>query len=152
MATRRTVTVAETIWIGRPPDVVFDYTQNYSHRREWDAGVTSVKVLAEDPRSIRVGIRGIGELTVQYRLDRRPERTSAAFVEVASRWVTGGGGSWEYDPVDGGTRWQQTNTLAVRPGFIGRLIAPFIQRGLQRSMRAAMAEAKRRLESSRAGS
>ena len=53
-------------------------------------------------------------MTVVYRLDRRPERTSAAFVDVESSWISGGGGSWEYEAVDGGTRWQQTNSLELK--------------------------------------
>ena len=47
-------------------------------------------------------VAGLGRMTVVYRLDRRPERTSAAFVDVQSAWITGGGGSWEYEAVDGG--------------------------------------------------
>ena len=143
---RQVVTVSETVWIERDRTTVFDYTQDYARRMEWDRGIERVEVLATDPRTIRVRMAGLGEATVVYRLDRRPERTSAAFVDVASRLVSGGGGSWQYEDTDGGTRWQQTNSLEVRDGWLPRLMTPFIRSGLRRSMRASMAEAKRRLE------
>ena len=143
---RQVVTVTETVWVHREPAAVFDYTQDYTRRTEWDRGVERVEILGTDPRTVRVRMAGLGDATVVYRLDRRPERTSAAFIDVASRWVSGGGGSWQYEDADGGTRWQQTNTLELRDGWLPRLLAPVIRSGLQRSMRRAMAEAKRRLE------
>ena len=85
-------------------------------------------------------------MTVVYKLDRRPERTSAAFVDVESAWVSGGGGSWEYEAADGGTRWQQTNSLELKRPGLALLLAPLLERGLRRSTKRAMAEAKRRLE------
>jgi hypothetical protein len=148
MAGRKLISVTESIWVAQPPEVVFDYTQDYARRRDWDAGVTSAQVLSDEPRAVRVGIRGLGSVTVAYRLFRRPERTSAAFVDVRSSWFGGGGGSWEYQAEAGGTRWQQTNSLELKPGLVSRLAAPVIERSLRTSMRTAMAEAKRRLESS----
>ncbi|HEX5014776.1 MAG TPA: SRPBCC family protein [Candidatus Limnocylindrales bacterium] len=145
-ASRHVVTVTESIWIDRSPEVVFDYTQDYGRRTEWDAGVSSAKLVASDPRTARVRVRNLGAMTVRYRLDRRPERTSAAFSDVDSAWVSGGGGSWQYEPENGGTRWQQTNSLEVKRPWLGWLIGPLLEQGLRRSTRVAMAEAKRRLE------
>ena len=85
-------------------------------------------------------------MTVLYKLDRRPERTSAAFVDVESAWISGGGGSWEYEAVDGGTRWQQTNSLELKRPRLAVLLGPLLERGLRRSTQRAMADAKRRLE------
>jgi hypothetical protein len=85
-------------------------------------------------------------MTVVYKLDRRPERTSAAFVDVDSSWISGGGGSWQYDEDAGGTRWQQTNSLELKRPGLAWLLAPMFERSLRRSMRRSMAEAKRRLE------
>ena len=113
---------------------------------EWDAGISEAAIIADAPRTARVTVPGLGTMSVVYRLDRRPERTSAAFEDVDSRWITGGGGSWQHEPVERGTKWRQTNTLELRPGLLSRLLAPAIRRNLRRSMRSAMAEAKRRLE------
>ncbi|HEX6867813.1 MAG TPA: SRPBCC family protein [Candidatus Limnocylindrales bacterium] len=146
MRTRRIVTVTEAVVVACDPATVFDYTQDYGRRTEWDAGIAEATVIATDPRTVRVRIPGLGTMTVVYRLDRRPERTSAAFEDVDSRWIAGGGGAWQYEPIDGGTRWQQTNSLECRPVWYARVLAPLIERGLRASTRRAMAEAKRRLE------
>jgi hypothetical protein len=143
---RVVVTATEEIWIDREPEAVFDYTQDYSRRMEWDAGISKAAIIADAPRTARVTVPGLGSMSVVYRLDRRPERTSAAFEDVDSRWITGGGGSWQYEPVERGTKWRQVNTLELRPGLLSRLLAPVLRRNLRRSMRRAMAEAKRRLE------
>jgi hypothetical protein len=111
---RRVVSVTEWIWVNRPPEAVFDYTQDYAHRTEWDAGIAEATLVGTEPRAARVRIPRLGSMTVRYQLDRRPERTSATFVDVDSAWITGGGGSWQYEPVDGGTRWQETNSLELK--------------------------------------
>lgn len=148
---RHVVTVTEAIWVNRPPDAVWDYTQDYAHRPEWDAGVAEARTLGAEPRTIWVRIPNLGSMTVVYRLDRRPERTSAAFTDVESGWISGGGGSWEYEAADGGTRWQQTNSLELKHPRLGFLLGPLLERGLRQSTRRAMAEAKRRLEAAEPG-
>jgi Polyketide cyclase / dehydrase and lipid transport len=148
---RHVVTVTESIWVNRPPDAVWDYTQDYGHRAEWDAGVAEATMLADEPRAVRVRIPNLGSMTVVYRLDRRPERTSAAFMDIDSAWVIGGGGSWEYAAADGGTRWQQTNSLELKRPRLAFVLGPLLERGLRQSTRRAMAEAKRRLEAGEAG-
>lgn len=150
-AQRHVVTVTESMWVDRPPQAVWDYTQDYTRRTEWDAGVAGATILGSEPRSVRVKIPNLGAMTVVYRLDRRPERTSAAFTDVDSAWVIGGGGSWEYEAADGGTRWQQTNSLELKHPRLAFLLGPVIERGLRRSMQRAMAEAKRRLEAGAPG-
>jgi len=138
--------VTESIWVACPPEAVWNYTQDFARRTEWDAGIAETKILKQDPRTVRVKVAGLGRMTVVYRLDRRPERTSAAFVDVESAWISGGGGSWEYEAVDGGTRWQQTNSLEFKRPRLAVLLCPLLERGLRRSTQRAMAEAKRRLE------
>jgi Polyketide cyclase / dehydrase and lipid transport len=144
---RRLVSVTESIWVNRPPEAVFDYTQDYARRTEWDQGIAEAAIVGTEPRAARVRVRGLGSMTVEYRLDRRPERTSAASVDVDSAWIVGGGGSWQYEALDGGTRWQQTNSLELDGRWLPRLLAPVMERSLRRSTRRSMAEAKRRLES-----
>jgi hypothetical protein len=146
-AARHVVSVTESIWVNRPPEVVFDYTQDYAHRTEWDAGIAEATLVASEPRSARVRIAGLGSMTVVYRLDRRPERTTAAFTNVDSSWISGGGGAWQYDAENGGTRWQQTNSLELKRPRLTRFLGPMIKRSLRQSTQRSMAEAKRRLES-----
>ena len=146
---RHVVSVTESVYVDRPPEAVFDYTQDYSRRTEWDAGIAEATMVGESPRAARVKVPGVGRMTVVYKLDRRPERTSAAFVDVESAWISGGGGSWQYDPEGTGTRWQQTNSLELKRAGIAWLLAPMFERSLRRSMQRSMTEAKRRLEEER---
>lgn len=142
---RRRITVSERVHVARSPHDVFDYSQDYGRRAEWDPSVTDAQVVCESPRRIRIAVRGLGRFTVSYQLFRRGQRTSAALVDVASPWISGGGGSWRYEPRDGGTDWTQTNTLELkRPWLV--LIAPLMQASLRSTMRRSMAEAKRQLE------
>jgi len=144
---RVTVTVAETVLVHRTPEQVFDYTQDYAKRSDWDTSVTEAEVLSEEPRRVRVNLRGVGQMVLVYQLYRRGDRTSAAFTDIKSRYFTGGGGSWSYVARDGGTEWTQTNTLELKPGLASRLLAPLVRRSLAKGMHEAMSRAKSILES-----
>ncbi len=111
---RNLVTVTESIWVNRLPEAVFDYTSDLAQRPEWDSAITKVAILSASPRAARVTVPGMGQTSVVMRLDRRPERTSAVFEDIESRWITGGGGAWSYESERGGTRWNETNTLVLR--------------------------------------
>ena len=145
-ADRVTVTVSETVHVRRPPEEVFDYTQDYATRSDWDASVTEAEVLSDEPRRVRIVLRGVGRMIIEYQLFRRGDRTSAAFTEIDSRYFTGGGGSWSYVARDGGTEWTQTNTLQLKPGVVGRILAPMTRRSLASGMRSAMEKAKTIME------
>jgi hypothetical protein len=146
MASRQTISVSHTIHVDRPPDAVFDYTQDYSTRSLWDPSITDSELLSDEPRRVRATIKGVGSTVVEYKLFRRGERTSAAFTQMDSRFVTGGGGSWSYAACDGGTDWTQNNTLELKPGLVGRLLAPMVRRSLDSAMRESMAKAKEIME------
>jgi hypothetical protein len=139
---RLTVTVTETIVVALPPIDVFDFTQDYDRRPEWDRYVTAAEIASYSPRRVTVRVGGVGRYTVEYRLFRRGERTSAQFVEVQSPWMAGGGGSWRYEPVGDGTRWTQTNTFELKHPLLSRWVAPLVRVLLRRSMRQAMREAR----------
>lgn len=146
---RVTVTARESIHVERPPGVVFDYTQDYATRTDWDPTVMSAKVLSEDPRRVQAVMRGIGPLVIEYKLFRRGERTSAAFTNVESTLISGGGGSWAYVASGSGTEWTQTATLEFRHVLVGWLLGPLLRRNMSSLMRKAMSEAKRIMESTR---
>jgi hypothetical protein len=148
---RLTITVSEMVHVRRPPEAVFDFTQDYATRSAWDPAIREARVLREDPRTVRVDVKGVGSYSIVYRLFRRPERTSASFEEVRSWWLEGGGGSWQYIPRDGGTDWTQTNTLELRHPRLLRLLEPLVRRQLRDGMRAGMARAKAILEARATG-
>ena len=145
---RTLLKVSESIWVDRPREIVFDFTSDFSRRTEWDGAVSEVTILGTSPRSARLTVPGIGRTNVVMRQDRRPERTSAAFQDIESRWIIGGGGSWQYEPERGGTRWTETNTLELRASWPLKVLAPILTWNFRRATRRAMAEAKRQLERS----
>lgn len=121
---------------------MYDYTQDYSTRWVWDPSITDVEVLSSSPRTYRLAIKGIGRVTLEYRLDRRGDRTSAAFTKLDAAFFSGGGGSWSYVAADGGTDWTATNTFELKHRLLGRVLAPFVRRQMLASMRKSMAKAK----------
>lgn len=143
---RGLISVTTSVWVDRDPGTVFDHTQDYGRRPSWDRGITEARIVSEAPRAARITMRGLGRATVVYRLDRRPERTSAVFEDVESPWIIGGGGSWAYEPEDGGTRWTATNSLELRRGWWTPLLVPFVRWSLRRSSEQAMRAGKRQLE------
>jgi len=145
--TRPVVTVTHTVHVDRTPDDVFDYTQDYATRPDWDSTVLSAELISADPRRVKVVMRGLGPLVIEYKLFRRGDRTTAAFTDVGSRVFGGGGGSWSYVARDGGTDWTETNTLEFRNGLLGTLLAPLIRRNMATLTRKAMDKAKSIMDS-----
>jgi len=144
---RVTISATESVWVDRSPDDVFDYTQDYATRRDWDTTVKSAEVLSREPLRVRQELEGIGPVVMEYKLYRRGDRTTAAFTETRSKLISGGGGSWSYVAKDGGTDWSQTATLEFRNGLVGRLLAPLLRRNMHTLMRKAMVKAKSIMES-----
>jgi hypothetical protein len=138
--------VTETIHVARSPIDVFDFTQDYRRRQEWDRGIQRATILQESPPRVRLAMRSMGDATIEYTLFRRGDRTSAAFVDVESRWISGGGGSWAYEARGDGTDWTQTNTFELRHPRLAPILGPLLERGLRSSMRGAMRTAKAMLE------
>ena len=147
MSDRRTVTVTESIHVDRSPEAVFDYTQDYATRTDWDPAVKRARVLSEDPRRVELTSPGLGTYVLEYRLFRRGDRTSAAFEGVSAWLFSGGGGSWRYEADGAGTRWTQVNTLELRHPRLTGWLAGMIEGTVRSSMRTAMARAKAIMES-----
>ena len=136
------ITIRHAIVIAASPDVVWDLTQDYGRRSEWDPGVEDAVVLSTDPRRVRVRLKDTGSATIVYRLERRPSRTSLAFEDVRSHWISGGGGSWDYEAIAGGTRWTQTDSLILRNRVVAAVLGGLIERRLRQGTIAAMERAK----------
>lgn len=144
-----TITVSGCVHVARPPEFVWDYTQDFSRRRSWDSSVLEATVVSSAPAPV-VKIRGVGGLRalLRYRQFDRPKRTSLVLEVEASLLVNGGGGSWSYEPSGAGTTWTQSNTLILKPGVLGRLATPIVRWMLRSSTCAAMRKAKHLMESS----
>jgi hypothetical protein len=139
------ITVKESIHIRAAPEAVWDYTQDWTRRTEWDPAIQAAEILPAAERTVRARTMG-GTFLVRYKLLDRPHRTSLAMTDSTSSILSGGGGSWDYVPEDDGTRFPQQTTLVVGSGPVGFLLGWFIRRQLGHSTRRALANAKRILE------
>ncbi|MFN7967399.1 MAG: SRPBCC family protein [Acidobacteriota bacterium] len=142
------ITITESIEVQRSPDFVWNFTQDYQRRCEWDASVLEATVLHREPiPRIRVRCAGGVQAVFQYKQFDRPYRTSLVMEDVRSWLIVGGGGSWSYAAHNTGTTWTQTNALTVHTGLLGRMLAPFLRYQLRSSTRRAMNKAKSIMES-----
>lgn len=141
------IVVQQRIRIEAPPEVVWDFTQDYTRRLQWDPSLLSCEVLEREPR-LRVAVRAPGALqcVFEYRLLERPHRTSVAMTEVRSALVAGGGGAWTYRADGGGTWWEVTNSITLKSRLAGLLLGPLIRWQLGRTTRVALQRAKRAIE------
>jgi hypothetical protein len=141
------VTVSEFIQIDAGPDVVWDYTQDWRRRREWDRSVIEAEYLSEKP-PVTVQVKGAGGLDfkVIYKITERPRLTTLAMTDLNSFWLRGGGGSWKYEPIQNQTIWTQHNTLVLRDDFLGWFFRPVFAFVLAITTRQLMKRAKFNLE------
>jgi uncharacterized protein YndB with AHSA1/START domain len=140
------VTVKDSVHIDADPATVWDYTQDWSRRQEWDPAVRTASYRERGDAPV-VEMSGAGGMrcVVRYKQSERPHRTSVAMTEITPRWMTGGGGAWSYEAEAGGTRFTQTNTLQLG-GLAGALFGPLVRWQLARATRQALRRAKAILE------
>ena len=144
---RNKITIRNSIFVNRPPDEVWDFTQDYKLRTSWDKTVKEAKIIQEEPsRKVWIKTTGDEEVLFKYKLERRPEKTSLVMMESNSYWFKGGGGSWVYYEKNGGTNWVQTNTVVLRKGLLGRLAKPLVAILLKWNTGQAMKRAKKIIE------
>ena len=139
------VTVRESVHIRAAPERVWDFTQDWTRRADWDPAIRAAEVLPGPTRAVRARTSA-GTFLVRYKLFDRPHRTSLAMTTDRPGTFRGGGGSWEYAPEGDGTRFTQQNTLVLRPGMVAAYLRPFVRWQLARLTRKALANAKRILE------
>lgn len=148
----RSVTVTESIHVAAPCERVFDATQDWTRRAEWDRTILEVEIVeradAAAHRGPLVRVRAQGGLEALFRYKRfeRPRGTTLAMEVLCSSWFEGGGGAWSYEAADGGTRWTQTNALTLRPGLVRALFTPLVRWTLRASTRRALRRAKELVE------
>jgi hypothetical protein len=141
------IIVNEEIFIDRSPETVWDYTQDFSKRLEWDKSLIKVNVLQEIPvKTVDIKAKGNFTATLVYKLYDRPNKTSLVFTNVKSPVINGGGGSWRYEKMGNGTLWTQMGSCILKSGMISRLSLPFLRFMLRYNMRTAMKLAKKNLE------
>lgn len=141
------ISVKATLNIAAPSEVVWDYTQNWRLRREWDASVLDVVSIEETPhKKIKARFKGGATFSILYKINERPLRTGLAMTDSSSAWMIGGGGSWQYKRLEKTTEWTQQNTIVFRQHFLIQLLKPLIKTMLQATTKAAMRKAKKIIE------
>lgn len=141
------ITVNRSVLIQSQPEKVWDFTQDWNRRGEWDSSIIASKYLKESaPAVVQVRAKGGLSFLVTYKMSDRPRLTTLAMTEMNSFWFKGGGGSWKYENQNGSTLWTQHNTLVLREGFLGKLFAPLFSFVLRWTTLQIMKRAKAILE------
>jgi|GEM_PF-2003965 len=141
------ITVKNTSNIHASREAVWDYTQDYACRPDWDFSIRSGDVIAVTPhRLVKIRARFGLCYAFRYKAFDRPRRTSLAIVDSNSPFVLAGGGSWRYDAIDGGTRWTQVNSIVMPNRWYIRVGQPLLTLGIKAHMAITMRVAKYRIE------
>lgn len=141
------ITIKRSLHIYKSPEDVWDFTQSFENRALWDPSVVRAKVIRNNPtKVVKISAKGRLKTKLKYKLEDRPYKTTVAMIETKSPFIKGGGGSWIYEPVEGGTLWIQKNSLRLRSGFFTWLLRPFIRFQLTRNTQRGMWKVKKILE------
>lgn len=144
---RNIITIKESIFVALPPEEVYDFTQDYSKRPLWDSLVKEATVLETTPnRIVNLKAKDGSTMTVRYKQEDRPHKTSLAMTEVQSQMMQGGGGSWQYEAQDGGTLWTQVNTIILKDAVWAKLMIPVATKYFKDKTIQAMQKAKELME------
>lgn len=142
----RNITVKESILIAASPERIWDFTQDYARRPEWDDFVRVARVEQASPRVVWIQSSGM-TCRFRYKLEERPRKTSLAITDITPGWLfAGGGGSWTYEVEGGGTRFTNTGSLTIKNPLLYWLLRPIVGWLLRASYRKAMRKAKRLIE------
>jgi polyketide cyclase/dehydrase/lipid transport protein len=143
------ISVHVSLFIAKPREVVWDFTQTFENRTRWDSAVTKADIIQLTPvRIVRLKMKGNTLMTVVYKLDDRPNKTTLAATEVISPFIVSGGGSWVYEEMKDGTLWTQNNTIKLKEGAVFMLLIPFFKWIFKKQTMSAMRTVKRMPEAS----
>jgi len=114
-ARKTSVTIQQSVHIKASPNEVWDYTQDWSLRSQWDPAIRKAVVLQTQPALI-VHATGFGSsFNVHYKQLRRPDHTSLKMVDCNPTWM-GGEGAWAYRLPGGG--FSVLDFIASSEGFV----------------------------------
>lgn len=151
----KAIKFSESIEVEGQPEVVFDYTQDYNHRLEWDTFLIEACLLGnagEADRGVKawcVARNGLG-METEYVSFHRP-RVTAIKMTKGPRMFASFAGSWRFAEVAPGTT-RVTFAYAFSLRFPHFLVSPVIRAILQRNVRQRLRDLRLRLgERGRAG-
>ena len=141
------ITIKHSIFIEKPREFVWDFTQDYSKRMKWDTGVLETEVLQTEPNIVvKLRTKGRTTMTFTYKLFDKPNKTSLVAREIVSSIIESAGGSWLYEDHNGGTLWTQTNTIRFKKNFLLPVLLPLYRNMFRSQTQKAMKKAKGMME------
>ncbi len=140
------ITIRHSIFIEKPREAVWDFTQDYDRRTQWDRTVKEAEVIGLAPRTVRLKFAGNSSMTCIYKWDDRPKKTSLAARDINSPLIASAGGSWVYEEKDGGTIWTQTNSIVLKSSYALSLLKWLLEIMFKRRTMQAMQRAKKLME------
>ncbi|MBI3271224.1 MAG: SRPBCC family protein [Planctomycetes bacterium] len=145
----------DEIELTAPPQVVWDYVQDYARRQEWDRSVARAEKLGDGPLRAGAVLRlttppqGGASFTwdAEY-VTFDPPRKSAVKMAASTglhpfRTMAG---SWAYDERGGGTLFRMTMHYNLKWGWLGlALDRVFLRRRIARTLRESLEALRERL-------
>ena len=143
----KAIIIKYSIFINKPKETVWNFTQDYNNRSQWDKSVIEAVVTQTSPnRIVKLSMRGNNTMTFVYKLDDKPSKTTLVATEIKSPLIEKAGGYWSYEDENEGTRWNQTNSIELKNKLHLRLLTPLLKKVFERQTRQAMSRAKELLE------
>jgi uncharacterized protein YndB with AHSA1/START domain len=140
--------VEESFYVGRPPEVVFDYLTNASNLADWQTSKTFVEQLTDGPprqgTRVRERTKPPGrkefEQVVEFTEFDRPRRVHVHIVEGPYPID----GTWSFEPDRDGTRVHFVAEGELRGGM--RILQPVVNRVFARQMSTYHRNLRRNVE------
>ncbi|WP_298900381.1 SRPBCC family protein [uncultured Psychroserpens sp.] len=140
---KNTITISQSLIINASQEAIWNYTQDFDNRPEWDTAVMESEVIQKKPfKLVHLKMKGGLQTDLKYKLCRRPLKTSLVMTNTKSLLFSGGGGSWVYNNEGEVVEWIQTNTLIVKHKFIYWCFGKLIKQMMHKQTKTAMMKAK----------
>ncbi|TFF39264.1 type II toxin-antitoxin system RatA family toxin [Mucilaginibacter psychrotolerans] len=140
---------SEKIMINKPAEVIFDYTQNYSKRLDWDTFLKQAELIngaTEADKGVRawcVARNGIG-METKYVTYNRP-RTTAVKMTRGPYMFSSFAGSWKFSTLEP-DRSKVTFFYTYRLRFPFTLVGGLIKSNLRGNVRQRLRDLKKCVE------
>jgi len=139
------IKITQSIQIKSSPEIVFDYTQNYKNRLQWDTFLIEARLVdgaTESAKGVKawcVAHNGIG-METEYVSFNRPKVTAVKMTKGPYLFKNFAG-SWQFDRRGEGSTWV-TFTYSFKLRFPYLLASWFIKRSLNKNVQQRLLDLK----------
>ena len=144
------MTFDESIEIDAGPAELFDLSQDYDHRLEWDPFLRSASLVGA--REAGLGVRALCVAKSGWAMETEyvsfnPPRATAVKMTRGPWFLSGFAGSWRFEEIGPGrTRVGFHYSLEARPRALAWLLNPILARSFARDTRARLRALKQAAE------